>query len=115
MDASQVFCLAQRVLLPRRPDSGKIPAKHPSALLLFSYSQTTDRCFFIPSFRTSVHRLMESYRLAPHRLLLIISFMSVHPMISSMPFMPPPEHYYGHTPAVDRSHPRPLSLMVWFT
>src|SRR5260370_4365605 len=62
MDASQVFCLAQRVLLPRRPDSGKIPAKHPSALLLFSYSQITDRCFFIPSFRTSVHRLMESYQ-----------------------------------------------------
>src|SRR5260370_41635794 len=64
MDASQVFCLAQRVLLPRRPDSGKIPAKHPSALLLFSYSQITDRCFFIPSFRTSVHRLMESYRMS---------------------------------------------------
>ncbi len=55
------YCLAPPVLLPRRSDSDKIPAKHPSALLLFPSSQVTDRCFFIPSYGTSVHQLTESY------------------------------------------------------
>src|SRR6266702_2095703 len=55
------YCLRRFSLLPCSPGSGKIPGTHPSALLLFSYSQMTDGCFFFLSFRTSVHRLMESY------------------------------------------------------
>ena len=55
------YCLARLVLLPRRPESRKIPAKHPSVLWWFSYPQLTDRCFSIPSLMTSVHRLMVSY------------------------------------------------------
>src|SRR5438270_12813705 len=55
------YCLAQLVLLPCTPRSGKIPGRHPSVLLLFSYSQSTDRCSLFstpPDFRPPLNGVL---------------------------------------------------------
>src|SRR5437588_6718154 len=56
-----LYCLAQLVLLPCTPRSGKIPGRHPSVLLLFSYSQSTDRCSLFsttPDFRPPLNGVL---------------------------------------------------------